>query len=249
VKIELLDVRKSFDGVKALDGITLSVPSGGKVALVGPNGSGKSTLVRGVMGLVRCEGIRVAGVDPFAHRAALAARIAYVPQMAPLMAAPVGDLVRAVAALRSIEAGRIAQVADALGLSLEDVARRPVRALSGGMRQKLTLALALAAPASLFVMDEPTASLDERAREAFFRLFEGQAEGATLLLSSHRPDEVGRLVDRVVALEDGRLAADVPVAAAWSPAPAGPLPVRLKADATTDLQAAFSPLLSFRRVN
>jgi ABC-2 type transport system ATP-binding protein len=211
VKIELTDVRKSFDGVVALDGVTLVVPPGAKVALDGPNGSGKSTLVRAVMGLVRCDGIRLDGLDPFAHRASLSARIAYVPQTAPALGAPVRDLVRAVAAIRAIDPAGIRGVADALDLSLDEVGRRPVRALSGGMRQKLMLALALAAPASLFVMDEPTASLDARARETFFRLFEARAAGATLLLSSHRADEVDRLVDRVVALEDGRLAARGPV--------------------------------------
>jgi ABC-2 type transport system ATP-binding protein len=214
VKIEIINVRKQFDAVWALAGVSLIVPSGGRVALVGPNGSGKSTLVRAVMGLVRCAGVRLDGLDALAHRERLARRIAYVPQMAPQINAPVGELVRAVAAARAVDIGEVRRVAEALELDLAEVAGRPVRALSGGMKQKLTIALALAAPASLFVMDEPTSSLDLRARETFFHLFAERAAGATLLLSSHRVDEVERLVDRVVALEGGCIAADAPARSA-----------------------------------
>ena len=88
-----------------------------------------------------------------------------------------------------------------------------MRALSGGMKQKLLISLALAAPVSLLILDEPTASLDHAAREAFFRLFDKKAGGATLLLSSHRLDEVRRLVDRVLVLEEGHIALDAPVTA------------------------------------
>jgi ABC-2 type transport system ATP-binding protein len=227
VQIELTHVSKRFDGVEALRDISLAIPAGAKVALVGPNGSGKSTLVRGVMGIVRCEGeVRLDGQDPFAHRTRLAAHMAYVPQTAPHLGATVGEVVRAVARLRGLDPAGIRNLADELELDLAAVARRPVRALSGGMKQKLLIVLALAAPVSLLIMDEPTASLDARTREAFFRLFRERASDATLLLSSHRLTEVRRLVDRVVALEDGRVALDADVASmqvarrlggAWEP--------------------------------
>jgi ABC-type multidrug transport system ATPase subunit len=210
VRIELNGVRKQFGGVWALDGVSFDVPSGTRVALVGPNGSGKSTLVRAVLGLVHCDGIRLDGLDPLADRAVLAARIAYVPQAAPRIGASVGEVVETVARLRGLASGAIRWVARALALDLDEVAGRPVRALSGGMQQKLMLALALAAPASLLVLDEPTASLDARSRESFFRVFDELASPATLLLSSHRVDEVDRLVGRVVGLENGRVAFDLP---------------------------------------
>jgi len=212
MRIALRDVRKRFDGVEALAGVSLDVPAGARVALVGPNGSGKSTLVRAVMGIVRCDGeVLLDGRDPFAHRTRLAAHMAYVPQSSPQLGATVGEVVRAVARLRGLDPAAIRGVAAELELDLEAVARRPVRALSGGMKQKLLLALALAAPVSLLIMDEPTASLDARTRETFFRLFRERAADATLLLSSHRLGEVRRLVDRVVALENGRVALDADV--------------------------------------
>jgi ABC-2 type transport system ATP-binding protein len=118
--------------------------------------------------------------------------------------------VRAVAELRGVDIREIHRLASALELSLDEVRTRPVRALSGGMKQKLMIALALASPVSLLVLDEPTASLDTRAREAFFSLYAERAGHATLLLSSHRVDEVERLADRVIGLEGGRVAFDVP---------------------------------------
>jgi len=212
VRIVLSNVSKRFDRVEALRDITLEVPAGEKVALIGPNGSGKSTLVRAVMGIVRCEGdVRLDGQDPFAHRARLAMRLAYVPQTAPQLGATVGEVVRAVARLRDLDPAEIRRTAERLALDLDGVSTRPVRALSGGMKQKLLLTLALAAPVSLLIMDEPTASLDAHTREAFFHLFRERAGTATLLLSSHRLNEARRLVDRVVALEDGRITMDADV--------------------------------------
>lgn len=209
MRVELSEVRKSFDGVEALRGVSLTVAPGERVALVGPNGSGKSTLVRAVMGMLRCGGeVRLDGQDPFTHRARLAARMACVPQTAPQLGAAVGEVVRAVARLRGLDPVDIRSTSDRLELDLNAIARRPVRALSGGMKQKLLIALAFAAPVSLLIMDEPTASLDAHTRESFFSLFEERADDATLLLSSHRLDEVQRLVERVVGLDDGRVSSD-----------------------------------------
>jgi len=212
LRIELEDVRKRFHGAPALNGVSLEIASGSRVALVGPNGSGKSTLARALMGMLRCEGsVWLDGWDAFRDRAEVASRTAYVPQAQPQLSATVGEIADAVTRLRGLDPGRIRAVADELGLDVAAVADRPVRALSGGMKQKLLIALALAAPSSLLIMDEPTTSLDARTRETFFRLFDEHLPSATLLLSSHRLEEVGRLVDRVVFLEEGRVTLDAAV--------------------------------------
>jgi ABC-2 type transport system ATP-binding protein len=212
LRIELDDVRKQFRGALALNGVSLEIATGSRVALVGPNGSGKSTLARALMGMLRCEGsVRLDEWDAFRDRAQVAHRTAYVPQAQPQLGATVGEITEAVTRLRGLDPARIRAVADELQLDVDAVAGRPVRVLSGGMKQKLLIALALAAPSSLLVMDEPTASLDARTRETFFRLFEEHLPGATLLLSSHRLEEVGRLVDRVVFLEEGRVTLDAAV--------------------------------------
>lgn len=207
MRVEITDVRRRFGRVEALRGITLEVPAGRRLALVGPNGSGKSTLTRAVMGLVAHEGtILLDGMALASHRPVLGPRLAYVPQVAPRLAAPVDELVRTIAALRGLPSEAIAACASELDLDVAAIRRRPFRDLSGGMKQKLLVAAALASETSLLILDEPTASLDPRARERFFELFERRAGGRTLILCSHRLEELSRLVDHVVLLDDGRVA-------------------------------------------
>jgi ABC-type multidrug transport system ATPase subunit len=206
MRVELSNVRKRFGKVEALRGVSLTLPAGARAALVGPNGSGKSTLIRALLGLIACEGeVRLDGLPPFADRLQVARRLAYVPQVAPMLSASVAEVCQLVAVTRGLEPERIHHAAKALELNLAAVARQPFRNLSGGMKQKLLIALALASEASLFVLDEPTASLDAGARERFFQAFAALPAGVTLLICSHRPEELERSVDRVVALEEGRI--------------------------------------------
>ncbi len=209
MQVEARALTRRFGSVRALDGLDFTIPCGRRVALVGPNGSGKSTLNRILMGLLRFEGeVSVGGFSPLADRLDVSRRIAYVPQSAPNLGAPVGELVRALGGLRGVTPADVAKPALRLGLDLESVSRRPLRGLSGGMKQKLLLALALAAPASLLIVDEPTGSLDAASRERFFELFAERSAGATVILCSHRLEEVRQLVDHVLLLDEGRLAYD-----------------------------------------
>lgn len=207
--IELHDVSKRYGGRAALAGVSLQVRPGERVALVGPNGSGKTTLMRAALGLLAAEGrVRVGGHDPWTdHRAAMV-NVAYVPQRAPALDAPVGELVAAWAALRGQPAARLHDEAAAFGLPVADVERVPFRALSGGMQQKLLAAMALATSASIFFFDEPTANLDPAARAVFLSRLAARDPLPTLVLSSHRLDELQALVDRVVVLADGRVRFD-----------------------------------------
>jgi ABC-2 type transport system ATP-binding protein len=206
VRIELTGVRRAFGKVTALQGITAAVPSGARAALIGHNGSGKSTLLRILLGMVGCEGeVRIDGLSPFHDRTRLAERLAYVPQVAPRLAVPVRDLVWATAYVRRRDPARVAATARAMHLDLDAIATRSLRDLSGGMRQKLLIALALAVDASLYVLDEPTASLDAEARQDFFRLVAGIPDTATVLLCSHRLEELRQLTTHVLALRDGVL--------------------------------------------
>ncbi len=204
MKIELAQVTKRFGKTVALRDIDLTIESGAKVALIGPNGSGKTTLIRVLLGLVEHKG-RVA-------RSGRPEQIAYVPQVAPQMAATVGDLVRAVCSLRQMEPRTVEEVAARLDLPLRELAGREFRALSGGSKQKLLIALALAPRPELVILDEPTASLDAEARGKFLALQQELIGDATLILCSHRLDEIRPLVDHVVALEEGAVAYDGPAA-------------------------------------
>lgn len=204
--VELCGLGKRFGKVVALDAVSLALPAGSRTALIGPNGSGKSTLVRALLGMLTATGgVRFDGVAATEDRRTLAARIAYVPQIAPRLAAPVRDVVTAVAGLRGQSWASVATVAARLLLDLDALAKRPFRALSGGQRQKVLAALALASGAELQLLDEPTASMDPHSRGEFFHLVEALPPTVSVLLCSHRLDEIRRLVDRVVVLAEGSL--------------------------------------------
>ena len=214
MRVEAHAVTKRFGPVTALDRVGFDLAPRSRVALVGPNGSGKSTLNRILMGLVAYDGrLRIDGLCPFRERGALARRMAYVPQLAPQLAVPVADLVAAITRVRALEQNAVAHAARELDVDVEAIARQPFRSLSGGTKQKLSIALALASGASCLILDEPTGSLDPHARERFFALFEALAPDVTLLLCSHRLDEIRSLVDHVLLLDGGRIAFDGPASA------------------------------------
>ncbi|CAN5881703.1 N/A [soil metagenome] len=211
MRIELASVDKRFGKTHALRAIELDVPSGSKVALIGPNGSGKTTLIRVLLGLVRHDGeVRIDG-RPIV-RAELAPQLAYVPQIAPQMAASCNELVRTVCELRGLPRSAVSEAATRLDLPLDKIGHQTFRTLSGGSKQKLLLALALAARPSLLILDEPTASLDADARGRFLSLQRELAGDATLILCSHRLDEIRSLVDHVIALDSGSVIHDGPAA-------------------------------------
>jgi ABC-2 type transport system ATP-binding protein len=244
LQVEARRLVKRFGRVAALDGLSFSIPAGSRLALIGPNGSGKSTLTRVLMGLLSFEGeALVDGKSPFRHRASIAARMAYVPQIAPRVTAPIDELLRAVARVRGLETRRIASAAGELELDLSALGRRPFHRLSGGMKQKLLIALALAARPSLLILDEPTGSLDARSRGRFFAAFERLAPDCTVILCSHRLEEVRHLVERVLALDEGRLRYDGPAAEYLAASTRSVIEVSVEGDAAARWlrERGFSP--------
>jgi ABC-2 type transport system ATP-binding protein len=207
--IHIRAVSKRYGAVVALDGVSLDVRAGERVAFVGANGSGKTTLLRCLLGLARFEGqITVDGRDVCREPEEALRSVAYIPQIAPPLDAPVREVVQAYAALRGKTVSDVASRAERLGLDLFASKDKRFRDLSGGMRQKLLAALALAAEVPVLVCDEPTASLDGEARLEFIRQLEERPSGSIVLLCSHRTEEVRALVDRVVELCEGRIRRD-----------------------------------------
>lgn len=212
MEIRVKELSKSFEGFYALKNVSTVIPSGRKTALIGPNGSGKSTLTRILMGMLTYEGsVLLDGSSPSQKRVAIAERLAYVPQSPPQLAAAVGDLTRAVAQLRDRPLEDFIAAAHRLDLDIESAFHRPVKSLSAGMKQKLLIALAFAARPELLILDEPTASLDPTARAHFYEYFQEIAVRATLILCSHRVEEIQHLVDHVILLEAGEVVFDGPI--------------------------------------
>ncbi|MFN2377552.1 MAG: ATP-binding cassette domain-containing protein [Candidatus Binatia bacterium] len=202
-------VSKRYGAVQAVDGVSLTVAAGERVAFVGSNGSGKTTLMRCALGLLSCEGgVNIEGIDVRRHPERALAEVAYIPQVAPPLDATVSDLVTAFGRLRARPASRVAELAAVLGLDYGRISKSRLRDLSGGTKQKILAALALAADARILVADEPTASLDTQARHAFFSLVAARPADSVLVLCSHRTGEVRQLVNRVVELREGRVVSD-----------------------------------------
>jgi ABC-2 type transport system ATP-binding protein len=213
MRIEIQRATKRFGALEALKDVSLVIPSGRRLALVGPNGSGKSTLIRALLGLVDCDGtVLLDGLSPFDDRVKVTRRLAYVPQVAPALGATVREVVQLVTLTRLLKIEDVARTAASLELDLKAIEARPFRNLSGGMKQKLLLALAFAAQPRLLVMDEPTASLDARSRARFLELCSGLGRDVTVVVCSHRLEELHALADHVIAMEEGKVAFDGPVA-------------------------------------
>jgi ABC-2 type transport system ATP-binding protein len=207
--IRIDGVSKQYGTVRALDSVSLGIGAGERVALVGTNGSGKTTLLRCILGLVRFEGrISVAGVDVSRSPEVALAKLAYVPQIAPPLDAPVDEVVAACAKLRGKTWNDVVARARRLGLDVVACRQKRFRDLSGGMKQKLLAALALAAETPILICDEPTANLDGQARIEFLRQLRERPAEATTLVCSHRLEEVADLVDRVVELSEGSIERD-----------------------------------------
>lgn len=217
--IEVIDLKKRFGRLLVLDGISFTVQKGEAVVLWGANGAGKTTALRCLLGVLPYEGtITIAG-----HNTALKGKtarrlIGFVPQELNFHDdLTIEETMRLYARLKrvSLTAGgegeptRIDSLLTRLDLTRH--AGKQVRELSGGMKQRLALAIALLADPPILMLDEPTANLDVSAREDFLELLARQKEaGKTLVFSSHRPEEVTALADRVLALSQGQLAADLP---------------------------------------
>jgi len=206
--IVLKNLVKTFRRARVLDGIDLVLAPGERVALIGSNGAGKTTLIRCLLGEYACVGeVRIDGLDPRRQRTAALARIGFVPQLPPPLRMPVGQLVDFAASLAGADPARIVAVATRLGLDVASVRSRQFVRLSGGMKQKLLIAIALGGDAKVLMMDEPAANLDPEARKVLFDML-AERQDATMIISCHRLDEVARLVHRVIEMDMGRIVLD-----------------------------------------
>jgi ABC-2 type transport system ATP-binding protein len=208
--ISINELTKTFGRrrpVVAVDRLSFAVEPGQSVALWGPNGAGKTTVIKCLLGLLRYQGtIRVGDHDALRQGKAARRLMGYVPQeIAFYHDLSVTQTMRLFARLKKVEAERIEQVLTQVELT--DHAHKTVDALSGGMKQRLALAIALMSDPPVMLLDEPTSNLDAAARDRFFHLLElVRDEGKTIILTSHRLEEVKALTDTVLVLDQGSLA-------------------------------------------
>jgi ABC-2 type transport system ATP-binding protein len=204
--IEVEGLVREYGSLKAVDGIDLRVRRGEVFAFLGPNGAGKTTTVEILEGLrPRTAGkVRVLGLDPWTDRRSLIPRLGIIPQDFNFF-----PKITPTEALR-FSAGVFGRPVDVRALlrrvQLEDKARSLYENLSGGQKQKLGLALALAHEPELLFLDEPTTGLDPQARRAIWEVIRSlRKEGRTIFLTTHYLEEAQTLADRVAIIDRGRL--------------------------------------------
>ncbi len=206
-------LEKRYGDLAAVDGISLEVEAGETYALLGPNGAGKTTTLEIMEGLRRPSGGRVSvlGLDPIGDRGRLQRRIGVMLQEGGTYpGARAGEILALLSAFYD-QARPPDELLELVGL--EERARTLCRRLSGGEKQRLSLAMALVGRPQLVFLDEPTAGLDPVGRRATWAIIEGlRRDGVTILLTTHYMDEAERLADRVGILHRGRLVAEGPPA-------------------------------------
>jgi ABC-2 type transport system ATP-binding protein len=208
--IEVQNVYKRFGNVEALSGLSLQIQKGITYGLLGPNGSGKTTLIRTLVGLLAADKGQVTVLGTTMPDKTILSRMGYMTQSTALYDdLTVYQNVRFFAAIYGVRDQLDAAVNDAIALvDLSNRARSRVRELSGGMKQRCSLACALVHQPDVLLLDEPTVGVDPQLRVQFWEHFRRlNAQGVTLVVSSHVMDEAERC-DRLGFIRQGVVLAE-----------------------------------------
>jgi lipooligosaccharide transport system ATP-binding protein len=212
--VETKDVIKTYGELRAVDGVSVSIPSGICYALLGPNGAGKSTLSKMIGAMLPSDGgsLSVLGMDPWKKQSDVKARLGVVMQD--------DTFDEDLDVISNLEIyGRFfwrggkafnEKIAALLKfMELNGREKMPIQELSGGMRRRLMIARALLNDPQLLLLDEPTTGLDPQVRHAIWAaLRKLKASGITIVLTTHYMEEAAQLADRIGILHKGRLIAE-----------------------------------------
>lgn len=206
--LETTELEKCFGKLAAVDGVNLSIKSGEIYGLIGPNGSGKTTLIRLCLGLLHPTAGAVRLLGEAVPNKSMLSKVGYMTQASALYEElTVQENIAFFAEMCGSHEPMWIDEAITL-VDLQDRARSLVRTLSGGMRQRASLACSLAHRPRLLLLDEPTVGVDPQLRATFWSYFRHlAASGVTLIVSSHVMDEAERC-DRLGFMRHGRLLAE-----------------------------------------
>ena len=208
--VSVKNVTKKFLGINVLDGVDFDLDIGERVAMMGPNGAGKTTLIRAILGFyhINSGSIEVNGFDPIKNRVKVLQNISFIPQLPPPIKINLDEMISFITKSSNISRDLIFEESDKMELNLKKNLHKQFFKLSGGMKQKLLIAIALSKNSSLLVFDEPTANLDPKAREHFYKLLQNLDKDCATLFITHRLDEIKELVNRQIYMDLGKIVED-----------------------------------------
>ena len=208
--IKVQNLTKKFGSTISLDDVSIEFNKNDSIALMGANGAGKTTLIRSILGYYHPDAgsVRVNGSDPIKERQNVLKNIAFVPQLPPPIKLSISELIQYIEVSANVKTESIIEHANEMKLDIKTNMHKSFFKLSGGMKQKLLIAIALAQDSEIIIFDEPTANLDPKARDDFYRLLEGKQQDKVLLFVTHRLEEVESLVNREVYMDLGKVVSD-----------------------------------------
>jgi len=208
--ITIDNLTKKFGSTISLDNVNIEFNQNDSIALMGANGAGKTTLIRSILGYYHPDSgtVRVNGFDPIKQRQEVLNDISFVPQLPPPIKLSIYELISYIEGSSNIKQDTILHYANEMKLDIKSNIHKSFFKLSGGMKQKLLIAISLARQSSIMIFDEPTANLDPKARDDFYRLLDGKQKDRVLLFVTHRLEEVKDLVNREVYMDLGKVVSD-----------------------------------------
>lgn len=208
--IKVSNLTKKFGSHVSLDNISCEFNKNESIALMGANGAGKTTLIRSILGYYHPNNgqVLIDGLDPIKERLKVLENISFVPQLPPPIKLSLDELMQYVSVSADIQRDQILHYANEMKLDLNANLNKSFFKLSGGMKQKMLIAISLAKKSNIIIYDEPTANLDPKARDDFYRLLKQNEEEKVLLFVTHRLEEVKDLVNRQIYMDLGKVVSD-----------------------------------------
>lgn len=208
--IKIKNLTKTFGTQNSLDNISLELNKEDRVIIMGQNGAGKTTLIRSILGqYIPTNGeIEVVGFNPFKNRVDTISKIGFVPQLPPPIKLTVEELINFAVKSSNIDKDEIVELCSKMDLDIKSHFKKIFFKLSGGMKQKLLIAIAIAKKPEIFIFDEPTANLDPKGRESFYEIIKEYSKNRLTIFISHRIEEVSNMVNRKIELDLGKVVLD-----------------------------------------
>jgi ABC-2 type transport system ATP-binding protein len=208
--IEVKNLTKKFGDTTSLDSVSVTFNKNDYVALMGANGAGKTTLIRSILGYYHPTSgeVLINDLNPIKHRLKILEKISFVPQLPPPIKLSVNELLKYISVSANVDIELIKHLSNQMKLDINSNLNKSFFSLSGGMKQKLLIAISLAKKSDIIIYDEPTANLDPKARDDFYTLLKENDKNKILLFITHRKEEVEKIVNREIYMDMGKIISD-----------------------------------------